>query len=61
LERGEQEPAAGGSGKSEVAPEQADGDDDSEQQQEDAAANDGYPQMTEKQKKLFQLQLKMVS
>jgi pre-mRNA-splicing factor SYF2 len=59
LERGEPEQPAGGSGKSDVAPEQADGDDDSGRQ-EDADADDSYPQMTEKQKKLFQLQLKMV-
>ena len=59
-ERGELEKPAGGSGKSGVTPEQADGDDDSERQEDAAAAEDGYPQMTEKQKKLFELQLKMV-
>ena len=58
-ERGESEKPAGGSGKSGVAPEQADGDDDSWRQEDAAAADEGYPQMTEKQKKLFELQLKM--
>ncbi|VAI90794.1 unnamed protein product [Triticum turgidum subsp. durum] len=58
-ERGESEKPAGGSGKSGVAPEQADGDDDSGRQEDAAAADEGYPQMTEKQKKLFELQLKM--
>ncbi|KQK17509.1 pre-mRNA-splicing factor syf2 [Brachypodium distachyon] len=58
LERGEQEHPAGGSGKSDIALEQADGDDDSSRQEE-AGADEGYPQMTAKQKKLFELQLKM--
>jgi pre-mRNA-splicing factor SYF2 len=59
-ERGELEKPAGGSVKSEVALAQADGDDDSGRQEDAATADDGYPQMTEKQKKLFELQLKMV-
>ncbi|XP_006656480.1 pre-mRNA-splicing factor syf2 [Oryza brachyantha] len=52
LERAEQEP-------SDAAAARPEGDDDGDAQQEDAGAEDGYPQMTEKQKKLFELRLKM--
>jgi len=58
LERGEQEPPATGAGTSDAAEQQP--DDNDAEKQEDAGADDGYPQMTEKQKKLFDLRLKMV-
>uniref|UniRef100_A0A0E0AE90 Pre-mRNA-splicing factor SYF2 n=1 Tax=Oryza glumipatula TaxID=40148 RepID=A0A0E0AE90_9ORYZ len=58
LERAEQEPPSADAGKSDAAQaEGGGGDDDAEQ--EDAGSDDGYPQMTEKQKKLFELRLKM--
>ncbi|TVU02991.1 hypothetical protein EJB05_51484 [Eragrostis curvula] len=50
-ERAEQEPPAIDAGKSDAAEQQSDDN--------EAEKPDGYPQMTEKQKKLFELQLKM--
>ncbi|KAL5199468.1 hypothetical protein ABZP36_020671 [Zizania latifolia] len=58
LERAEQEPPSVDAVKSDAATAQAEGGDDAAGQ-EDAGADDGYPQMTEKQKKLFELRLKM--
>ncbi|KAF8687002.1 hypothetical protein HU200_043282 [Digitaria exilis] len=59
LERGEgQSPAIGASTSN--ATEQQPNDNDAEKQEE-AGADDGYPQMTEKQKKLFELRLKMAN
>ncbi|XP_062233897.1 uncharacterized protein LOC133931087 [Phragmites australis] len=55
-ERGGQEPPAIGAAKSDAAEQQS--DDNDTEVQEDAGADDGYPQMTEKQK-LFELRLKM--
>jgi pre-mRNA-splicing factor SYF2 len=55
LERGEPQPPSVGAGTSDAAEQQPDAEN-----QEDAGADDGYPQMTEKQKKLFELRLKMV-
>jgi pre-mRNA-splicing factor SYF2 len=42
------------------AVEQQRAEDNDADEQEGAGADDGYPQMTEKQKKLFELRLKMV-
>ena len=58
LERGEQEHPAAGAGTSDAAEQQP--DDNEGEKQEDDGADDGYPEMTEKQKKLFELRLKMV-
>jgi pre-mRNA-splicing factor SYF2 len=62
LERGEQQPPADvatAAGTSDAVEQQQLEDNDADGQ-EGAAADDGYPQMTEKQKKLFELRLKMV-
>ncbi|RCV23156.1 hypothetical protein SETIT_4G276200v2 [Setaria italica] len=57
LERGEPQPPSIGAGTSDAADQQP--DDNDAEKEEDAGADDGYPQMTEKQKKLFELRLKM--
>jgi pre-mRNA-splicing factor SYF2 len=61
LERGEPQPPSIGAGTPDAAAaaEQQPDDNDAENQ-EDACADDGYPQMTEKQERLFELRLKMV-
>ena len=62
LERGEGQPPADvatATGTSDAAEQQRPEDNDADEQ-EGKAADDGYPQMTEKQKKLFELRLKMV-
>ncbi|KAL6603502.1 hypothetical protein ACP70R_043863 [Stipagrostis hirtigluma subsp. patula] len=56
-ERGEQEQPAIGAGKSDAAEQQS--DDSGDRKQEDGGEDDGYPQMTEKQRKMFELRLKM--
>ncbi|KAG8074656.1 hypothetical protein GUJ93_ZPchr0006g41384 [Zizania palustris] len=58
LERAEREPPSVDAVKSDATTAQAEGGDDADGQ-EDAGADDGYPHMTEKQKKLFELRLKM--
>ncbi|CAD6338348.1 unnamed protein product [Miscanthus lutarioriparius] len=61
LERGEGQPPADvatTAGTSDAAEQQRPEDNDADEQ-EGKAADDGYPQMTEKQKKLFELRLKM--
>jgi len=62
LERGEGQPPADvatAAGTSDAAEQQRPEDNDADKQ-EGAGADDGYLQMTEKQKKLFELRLKMV-
>lgn len=54
-ERAQQEDA----GKSDAAEQQSE-DNEAGNQEGAGGADDGYPQMTEKQRKLFELQLKMV-
>ena len=62
LERGEGQPPAdvATAARTSDAVEQQRAEDNDADEQEGAGADDGYPQMTEKQKKLFELRLKMV-
>jgi len=64
LERGEGQPPADvatAAGSSDAVEQQRAEDNDADEQEgAGAGADDGYPQMTEKQKKLFELRLKMV-